>query len=80
MRLIFIFFLTARLTHTDTALLHLLYVPLYNPPSEQFPVSSPYVLAVGATQGPESNNPEVSCSSSTGNRNATDGMSNIYSK
>ncbi|CEO98853.1 hypothetical protein PBRA_006967 [Plasmodiophora brassicae] len=31
-----------------------------------FPASSPYVVAVGATQGPESGQAEVSCSSQTG--------------
>lgn len=31
-----------------------------------FPATSPYVLAVGATQGPESGQPEIACSSATG--------------
>jgi tripeptidyl-peptidase-1 len=31
-----------------------------------FPATSPYVTAVGATQGPESNSKEVVCSSKTG--------------
>jgi len=35
----------------------------YNP---SFPASSPYVTAVGATQGPESEQPEIVCSSKTG--------------
>jgi tripeptidyl-peptidase-1 len=32
----------------------------------QFPATIPYVLAVGATQGPEAGNPEIACSVSTG--------------
>jgi tripeptidyl-peptidase-1 len=32
----------------------------------QFPASSPYVVAVGGTQGPESDQTEVTCSSITG--------------
>lgn len=48
----------------------------YNP---QFPVSSPYVLAVGATQGPESSNPEIACSSDTGGVITTGGgFSDFY--
>jgi subtilase family serine protease len=35
----------------------------FNP---SFPASSPYVVAVGATQGPEAGNPEIACSSLTG--------------
>lgn len=35
----------------------------YNP---SFPASSPYVTAVGATQGPESSKPEVACTSNGG--------------
>jgi len=35
----------------------------FNP---SFPATSPYVISVGATQGPESGKPEVACSSSTG--------------
>jgi len=35
----------------------------FNP---SFPATSPYVVAVGATQGPESGQPEVACSSATG--------------
>jgi len=35
----------------------------FNP---SFPATSPYVTAVGATQGPESGAPEVACSSATG--------------
>lgn len=31
-----------------------------------FPASCPYVVSVGATQGPESGQPEISCSSDTG--------------
>ena len=34
--------------------------------SPSFPATSPYVTAVGATQGPESGNAEIACSSSTG--------------
>jgi tripeptidyl-peptidase-1 len=34
--------------------------------SPSFPATSPYVTAVGATQGPESGQPEIMCSSSTG--------------
>lgn len=34
--------------------------------SASFPASSPYVTAVGATQGPETGKPEVVCSSKTG--------------
>lgn len=32
----------------------------------QFPATVPYVLAVGATQGPESGGPEIACSAATG--------------
>ena len=39
----------------------------------QFPASSQYVLSVGATQGPESSKPEISCSSDTGTLNCTVG-------
>jgi len=35
----------------------------FNP---SFPATSPYVVSVGATQGPESGQPEVACSSNTG--------------
>jgi subtilase family serine protease len=31
-----------------------------------FPATSPWVVAVGGTQGPENNNPEIACSSSDG--------------
>ena len=34
--------------------------------SPSFPATSVYVTAVGATQGPESGNPEITCSSRTG--------------
>lgn len=34
--------------------------------SPSFPATSPYVLAVGATQGPESGQSEVACASNTG--------------
>lgn len=48
----------------------------YNP---QFPVSNPYVLAVGATQGPESAEPEIACSSDTGGVITTGGgFSDFY--
>jgi len=31
-----------------------------------FPASAPYVTAVGATQGPESDDPEIACQSQEG--------------
>lgn len=42
----------------------------YNP---SFPASSPYVTAVGATQGPESNKPEIACTSDAGGSITTGG-------
>jgi len=42
----------------------------FNP---SFPATSPYVVAVGATQGPEVNQKEVACSSSTGGLITTGG-------
>ena len=33
--------------------------------ASQYPTSSPYVVSVGATQGPESSTEEVACSSNT---------------
>jgi tripeptidyl-peptidase-1 len=53
--------------------------PLYCGYNPQFPVSSPYVLAVGATQGPENANPEVACSSDTGGIiTSGGGFSDVY--
>lgn len=49
----------------------------YNP---SFPASSPYVTAVGATQGPESGKPEVACTSDQGGVITTGGgFSTIFS-
>lgn len=46
-----------------------------------FPASSPYVVAVGATQGPENGSPEIACSSSTGGLITTGGgFSSYYSQ
>lgn len=47
----------------------------YNP---DFPASSPYVLAVGATQGPEFGLAEVSCSTKHSSFTSGGGFSNIY--
>jgi tripeptidyl-peptidase-1 len=46
--------------------------------SPSFPATSPYVLAVGATQGPESGQPEVACTSATGGVVTTGGGFSIY--
>jgi len=44
-----------------------------------FPASSPYVTAVGATQGPEINSIEIACSTSTGASITTGGgFSNLF--
>lgn len=43
-----------------------------------FPASSPYVVSVGATMGPESGDPEVSCSSDTGGVITTGGGFSMY--
>lgn len=49
----------------------------YNP---SFPATSPYVTAVGATQGPESNTTETACLSNTGGVITTGGgFSTIFS-
>eukprot|EP00475_Leptophrys_vorax_P001463 TRINITY_DN107_c0_g2_i1.p1 TRINITY_DN107_c0_g2~~TRINITY_DN107_c0_g2_i1.p1 ORF type:complete len:551 (-),score=161.18 TRINITY_DN107_c0_g2_i1:47-1699(-) len=46
-----------------------------------FPASSPYVTAVGATQGPESGNEEVVCSSATGGViTSGGGFSDVFSQ
>ena len=46
-----------------------------------WPASSPYIVAVGATMGPESGTPEVVCSAGTGSGiTSGGGFSNIYSK
>jgi hypothetical protein len=42
----------------------------FNP---SFPATSPHVTAVGATQGPESGNPEIACTSQTGGGITTGG-------
>jgi len=47
----------------------------YNP---DFPASSPYVLAVGATQGPEFGLSEISCSTKHSAFTSGGGFSNIY--
>jgi len=47
----------------------------YNP---SFPASSPYVTAVGATQGIETGGPEIACSSSTGGLITTGGGFSAY--
>jgi tripeptidyl-peptidase-1 len=45
----------------------------------RWPASCPYVLTVGATQGPESNRPEIGCSSNTnGLITSGGGFSNLY--
>lgn len=50
---------------------------LYNP---SFPASSPYVTAVGATQGPENYQNEIACQSNTGGGITTGGgFSNLMS-
>jgi tripeptidyl-peptidase-1 len=41
-------------------------LPFHRSYFPQFPASSPYVVAVGGTQGPESGETEVTCSSITG--------------
>jgi tripeptidyl-peptidase-1 len=46
--------------------------------SPSFPATSPYVLAVGATQGPESNQPEIACGSNSGGIVTTGGGFSIY--
>lgn len=44
-----------------------------------WPATSPYVTAVGGTQGPESNQPDVGCSSKTGGViTSGGGFSNLY--
>jgi tripeptidyl-peptidase-1 len=43
-----------------------------------FPATSPYITAVGATQGPESGAPEVACSSATGGLITTGGGFSDY--
>jgi len=49
--------------------------------SPEWPTSSPYVLSVGATQGPESNSAEVVCSSKTGGViSSGGGFSNFYTQ
>jgi tripeptidyl-peptidase-1 len=49
--------------------------------SASFPASSPYVTAVGATQGPESGSTEVVCSSATGGViTSGGGFSSIFSQ
>jgi tripeptidyl-peptidase-1 len=46
-----------------------------------FPASSPYVTAVGATQGPESGKPEIACSSKTGGViTSGGGFSDVFSR
>eukprot|EP00475_Leptophrys_vorax_P001461 TRINITY_DN107_c0_g1_i1.p1 TRINITY_DN107_c0_g1~~TRINITY_DN107_c0_g1_i1.p1 ORF type:complete len:551 (-),score=151.65 TRINITY_DN107_c0_g1_i1:92-1744(-) len=46
-----------------------------------FPASSPYVTAVGATQGPESGNEEIVCSSATGGViTSGGGFSDVFSQ
>ena len=51
---------------------HCSYAPIW-------PASSPYVLAVGATQGPESGSQEVTCASNTGGTiTSGGGFSNLY--
>jgi len=47
----------------------------YNP---SFPASSPYVTAVGATQGIEAGGPELACGSSTGGQISTGGGFSDY--
>lgn len=47
--------------------------------SPEWPASSPYVLSVGATQGPESDDPEIACASNTGGViTSGGGFSNLY--
>jgi tripeptidyl-peptidase-1 len=45
----------------------------------QFPASSPYVVAVGATMGPETSRPEVACQGNAGGSvTSGGGFSNVY--
>jgi len=46
--------------------------------SPSWPATCPYVTAVGATQGPESGQPEIACSSSTGGIVTSGGGFSIY--
>jgi len=46
--------------------------------SPSFPATSPYVTAVGATQGPEFGQPEIACASNTGGLITTGGGFSIY--
>jgi tripeptidyl-peptidase-1 len=47
--------------------------------SPEWPASMPYVLSVGATQGPESDKPEIACASNTGGViTSGGGFSNLY--
>lgn len=43
-----------------------------------FPATSPYATAVGATQGPESGQPEIACSSLTNGLITTGGGFSLY--
>jgi len=49
----------------------------FNP---SFPATCPYVTAVGATQGPESGQPEIACTSNTGGIVTTGGGFSYYFK
>jgi len=46
--------------------------------SPSFPATSPYVTAVGATQGPESGKPEIACSAATGGVVTTGGGFSVF--
>jgi len=45
-----------------------------------FPATSPYVLTIGATQGPEAGQPEVACSSQTGGLITSGGGFSTFTK
>lgn len=44
----------------------------------RFPATIPYITAIGATQGPEFNQPEIACTSQTGGLITTGGGFSIY--
>ena len=49
--------------------------------SPEWPASMPYVLSVGATQGPEADQPEIACASNTGGViTSGGGFSNLYQR
>jgi tripeptidyl-peptidase-1 len=63
---------------SEVAYTHGLQYCKYNP---QFPAASPYVIGVGATQGPEYGETEIACSSKTaGIITSGGGFSSLYSR